>query len=144
MDVENPNTCQKFDELPDTYTSFITENDIFEKGLPFYPIERMNLAIGEHILYVNGAYEGDDDIGKLMHDFRCSDPDDMLDEQLAAKTKYYKETEEGVAIVCKAIEDMRNDTSVRTYVEACRDFGIVDQNEIVKKLLEKFKFLTEA
>ena len=93
---------------------------------------------------MNGAYEGDDDIGKLMHDFRCSDPDDMLDEQLAAKTKYYKETEEGVAIVCKAIEDMRNDTSVRTYVEACRDFGIVDQNEIVKKLLEKFKFLTEA
>lgn len=85
-----------------------------------------------------------DNIGKLMHDFRCSDPDDMLDEQLAAKTKYYKETEEGVAIVCKAIEDMRNDTSVRTYVEACRDFGIVDQNEIVKKLLEKFKFLTEA
>lgn len=150
MDIENLNAGQDFDELPDTYTIFITENDIFEKGLPFYPIERMNLAIGEqfgdgeHILYVNGAYEGDDDIGKLMHDFRCSDPDDMLDEQLAAKTKYYKETEEGVAIVCKAIEDMRNDTSVRTYVEACRDFGIVDQNEIVKKLLEKFKFLTEA
>ena len=150
MDIENLNAAQDFDELPDTYTIFITENDIFAKGLPFYPIERMNLAIGEqfgdgeHILYVNGAYEGDDDIGKLMHDFRCSDPDDMLDEQLAAKTKYYKETEEGVAIVCKAIEDMRNDTSVRTYVEACRDFGIVDQNEIVKKLLEKFKFLTEA
>ena len=105
-------------------------------------------SIGEYevgdVFVVTSTYDGDDDIGKLMHDFRCSDPDDMLDEQLAAKTKYYKETEEGVAIVCKAIEDMRNDTSVRTYVEACRDFGIVDQNEIVKKLLEKFKFLTEA
>ena len=70
-----------------------------------------------------------------MHDFRCSDPDDMIDELLAAKTKYYKETEEGVAIVCKVIEDMRNDTSVRTYVEACRDFGMVDKNEIKNKKL---------
>jgi len=24
---------------------------------------------GEHILYVNGQYRGDDEIGNLMHDF---------------------------------------------------------------------------
>ena len=35
-------------------------------------------------------------------------------------------------------------TADEKQVEACRDFGIVDQNEIVKKLLETFKFLTEA
>lgn len=150
MDVENLDAGQEFDELPDTYTIFITENDIYQKGLALYPIERINLATGEpfddgeHILYVNGSYEGDDPIGILMHDFRCSDPDDMLDEQLAAKTRYFKETEEGVEIVCRVIEEMRNDTSVRTYVEACRDFGIVDKMEIVKRLLEKFSFLTEA
>lgn len=47
-------------------------------------------------------------------------------------------------MVCKAIEDMRDNRSVRTYVEACRDFGMIDKNEIIKKLLEKFTFLTEA
>ena len=92
---------------------------------------------------MNGAYEGDDAIGILMHDFRCSDPNDMLDDKMAAKTRYFKETEEGVEYMCKAIEDMRNDNSVRTYVEACRDFGVVDPAEIVKKLLAKFAFLTE-
>ncbi len=59
MDIDNLDAGQEFDELPDTYTIFITENDIYEKGLPFYSIERMNLATnelfndGEHILYVN-------------------------------------------------------------------------------------------
>ena len=45
--------------------------------------------------------------------------------------------------MCKSIEEMRNDNSVRIYVEACRDFGVVDPAEIVKKLLAKFTFLTE-
>ena len=43
--------------------------------------------------------------------------------------------------MCKAIEDMKNDNSVR-FVEACRDFGVVDTKEIVKKLMDKFAFLT--
>ena len=43
----------------------------------------MNLATGkpfgdgEHILYVNGAYRGDSDLGRLMHDFSCTDAKDM-------------------------------------------------------------------
>ena len=78
-----------------------------------------------------------------MHDFRCSAPNDMLDDRMASKTRYYKETEEGVEYMCRAMEDMRNDNSVRTYVEACRDFGVVDTAEIVKKLMAKFTFLTE-
>ena len=75
MDIDNLDAGQEYDELPETYTIFITENDIYGKGLPFYPVERVNLATGEpfgdgeHILYVNGAYRGDDDIGRLMHDF---------------------------------------------------------------------------
>ena len=79
-----------------------------------------------------------------MHDFSCSDPDDMLNQDLADRTRYFKETEEGVEAVCKVMEEMRNETSVRTYIEACIDFGIKDKEEIIKKLLEKFKFLTKA
>jgi hypothetical protein len=97
---------------------------------------------GEHILYVNGAYRGDDEIGNLMHDFSCSDPNDMINKDLADRSRYFKETEEGVSEVCKVMEDMRNEASVRTYIEACLDFGIKDKEEIIAKLLEKFKFLT--
>ena len=58
---------------------------------PIYPVERY-ITIGEekvlfgdgsHILYVNGKYRGDDEVGKLMHDFSCTDPDDMNYEILA-------------------------------------------------------------
>ena len=72
---------------------------------------------GEHILYINGQYSGDDDLGRLMHDFRCSDPDDMLNEELASRTRYFKEDPEGVRYMCKAMEDMRNETRDKTIVE---------------------------
>lgn len=41
--------------------------------------------IGEDVLYVNGKYRGDDEVGKLMHDFSCTDPDDMNYEILEKK-----------------------------------------------------------
>ena len=80
MDIENLDAGQNFDELPDSYTIFITEHDVLGKGLPCYHIERMNLDTGEtfndgsHILYINGEYRDTSDLGKLMHDFSCSDP----------------------------------------------------------------------
>ena len=38
---------------------------------------------GSHIIYVNGKYRGNDEIGKLMYDFSCTNPDDMNYEALA-------------------------------------------------------------
>ena len=29
---------------------------------------------GPHIIYVNGKYRGNDEAGKLMHDFSCTNP----------------------------------------------------------------------
>lgn len=106
MDVENLNAGEDFDKLPETYVIFITETDIYKKGLPFYSIERINVSLnepfedGEHILYVNGAYRGDDEIGKLMHDFSCSNPDDMINSDMAEVARYYKENEEGCNRSC--------------------------------------------
>lgn len=34
---------------------------------------------------MNGKYRGDDEVGKLMHDFSCTDPDDMNYEILEKK-----------------------------------------------------------
>lgn len=83
MDVENLDAGQEFAELPDTYTIFITEKDFYEQGKPIYVVERINLTTGkkfedgEHILYVNGEYRGESELGKLMHDFNCTEADDM-------------------------------------------------------------------
>ena len=115
MDVENLDAGQDFDELPDTYTIFITEHDVFGQGKSVHPIERVDMATGdlfndgEHILYVNGEYRGDSEIGKLMHDFSCWNPDEMNYELLRKATRYYKESPEGVELMCKAFEETRNE-----------------------------------
>ena len=127
MDVENLSAGQEFEELPEAYTIFVTENDIFGQGKGLYPIERINLATGdafddgEHILYVNGQYRAEDDLGRLMHDFGCADPDDMLIDEMAKTTRYYKEDPKGVSIVCKAMEDMRNEAVERNTVELLKN-----------------------
>ena len=66
------------------------------KGLPLYPIERCFLGTGEkfedgsHILYVNGAYRGDTPVGKLMHDFSCTDAKEMYYGILADRVRFSK------------------------------------------------------
>ncbi len=116
MDIENLHSGQEFKELPDTYIIFILEKDFYGQGDAVYPIERINLATGkafedgEHILYVNGEYRGDSDIGKLMHDFNCMRADDMNFELMAERTRYLKENPKGVQEMCKIMEDMRNES----------------------------------
>ena len=63
-----------------------------------------------HILYVNGEYRGDSEIGKLMHDFNCTQADDMIFPLMAEKTRYLKENPKGVSEVCKQMEDLRNES----------------------------------
>ncbi|MCM1134347.1 MAG: PD-(D/E)XK nuclease family transposase [Clostridium sp.] len=116
MDINLLRKGEDFDKLPETWVIFITENDIMGKGLPLYPIERCFLGTGEkfedgsHILYVNGAYRGDTPIGKLMHDFSCTNADDMYYGTLADRVRFFKESKEGIEIMCRAMEDMRNQT----------------------------------
>ncbi len=116
MDIENLHSGQEFKELPDTYTIFIIEKDFYGQSKAVYPIERINLATGksfedgEHILYVNGEYRGESDIGKLMHDFNCTQAADMNFELMAERTRYLKENPKGVQEMCKMMEDMRKES----------------------------------
>ena len=116
MDANLLKKGEDFDKLPETWVIFITENDVMGKGLPLYPIERCILGTGErfkdgsHILYVNGAYRSDTPVGKLMHDFSCTDAADMYYGTLADRVRFFKESKEGIEIMCRAMEDMRNQT----------------------------------
>lgn len=126
MDVEALDVGQLFEELPETYAIFVTEHDIFGKGRGLYPVERVIMPEcepfndREHIQYVNGAYRGNDPLGELMHDFCCSDPDEMKNEMLAEASRYYKENPKGVETVCRIIEEMRDEVKERTKLEDIR------------------------
>ena len=113
MDANLLEKGEDFDTLPETYVIFITEHDVMGKGKPLYQVERCILETaetfgdGSHILYVNGAYRDDSPIGKLMHDFSCTNPSDMFYAVLADRVKFFKESKEGMAVMCKVMEDMR-------------------------------------
>ncbi len=62
-----------------------------------------------HIIYVNGEYRGENDLGRLMHDFSCTNSDDMNSTLLAEKTRYFKKDEKGVKRMCKIMEDFVED-----------------------------------
>ena len=137
MDVENLNAGQEFEELPETYTIFITEEDFFGKGKPVYRVERMNLDAdgffddGEHILYVNGEYRSDTDIGMLMHDFNCTNADDMHYKLMADRTRYLKKTQKGVSevseIVSEIVEEMCNEREMEAKRKIARTFILMGE-----------------
>lgn len=88
---------QEFNELADSHTIFITEEDYFKTGKPVYTIHRYveengdRFQDGSHIIYVNGEYDGDDALGKLMSDFKCKNPKNMHYQELAEGVKHFKE-----------------------------------------------------
>ena len=60
--------------------------------------------------FLTKYFEGDTPVGKLMHDFSCTDASDMYYGTLADRVRFFKENKEGIEIMCRAMEDMRNQT----------------------------------
>lgn len=105
-----------YDALNETYVIFITENDVLRGGLPIYHINRIIEEMGKsfgdeaHIIYVNSQIKDDTALGKLMHDFTCTNPDDMNYPVLAQRVRYFKEDTKGVATMCRAFEEVREES----------------------------------
>ena len=108
---------EQYENLNETYVIFITEHDVLKGGRPIYRIERTVQETGEsfgdgtHILYVNAQMKDDTALGQLMHDFACTSADEMHYQILADRVRYFKEDAEGVAAMCKIMEDMKNEAA---------------------------------
>ena len=104
-----------FPDLPETYVIFITEHDVWKRGKPLYTVRRTFedteevFNDGTHILYVNGECQNESPLGRLMHDFFCSDPNDMYSDVLAERVRFFKEDEKGVAAMCNVMKEIYDD-----------------------------------
>ena len=113
IDANITEAGNKYDALTETYVIFITENDILKSGLPIYHVDRIIQETGKpfgdesHIIYVNSQIKDETELGKLMHDFSCTDPKDMYYKILADRVRYFKEDKEGVLTMCREMENMR-------------------------------------
>ena len=67
---------------------------------------------GSNIIYVNGTYAGDDDLGKLLADFMQPDASKINFKELADGVRYFKE-EGGWENMCEAVEKYANKVEKR-------------------------------
>lgn len=81
-----------------------------------------------------------------MHDFWCKNPSDMHYKVLADRVRYFKEDEKGVAVMCKAIEDMRleerREAEKETTEEIARNM-LKDNILSISKIAEYVKLTVE-
>lgn len=59
-----------------------------------------------------------------MHDFSCTDPSDMYYDILAERARFFKESKEGIAVMCKAMEDMRMESLQEGRKENMKDTAL--------------------
>lgn len=147
IDAENLKPGQDFDELPETYVIFITENDIFRDGQPlrwYVMTDRFTgdeAGDGVNRLYVNGKYQCNDDekdaLGWLMHDFTCADPHSMHYNWLADRSKDLKESPEGVEYMYGVMEkygqECAEEQSKRTLEISKALLKGISEEELIKK-----------
>lgn len=88
---------ENVENLPETFAIFITEQDVLGDNKPIYHINRCISETGKmywdgsHILYVNAECRDDALLGRLMSDFSCTNPADMLYTELSERVRNFKE-----------------------------------------------------
>ena len=138
MDANALKAGEDFDKLRDTYVIFITENDMMGDGQDVYVYDRTekksgrSLCDGTHIIYVNGATRSKSDIGKLMHDFLCSNAAEMYFDLLKRRVSEFKDSEEGRHYMCEAMERIKAEGRTEGRVEGKRETMLA----MAKRMLE--------
>lgn len=132
---------QEFKEIKDSYVIFIYKRDKFQEGLPSYHIDRYVRETGKlfedgsHIIYVNGNYKGDDEIGHLMQDFHQTDPDNMHYKELSQGVRHFKEVEEGRDTMCEAVQEY-----AKEYASECLK---TEKAELVENFMKNMNLTLE-
>jgi len=88
---------------------FITENDYFKMDESVYRISRAfetgkMFGDGSHIIYVNGQYRGNDDLGRLMADLNNRITEGFNYKELENGVRHFKVDEEGRKTMSGAVE----------------------------------------
>lgn len=161
--------CEKLDELvirkgmayndyPETYVIFITQNDVLGDGLPIYHIRRYieeNGKLfddGQQIIYVNGEnIDTSTALGQLMVDMQQKDAAKISNKILADKMNILKKGRT-FETMCREIEKLTADVTaevaakvtaeeqkkaIKKLAKVCRDFGL-GLDAISQKLMSEY------
>lgn len=140
LDANCSNAGEYAENLPETFVIFISEKDFFLQNEPLYWFDRScrtgkgaELSFGDnlHIIYVNGSWQGEDDLGDLMKDFKCTRSAQMKDSVLKTRVSWFKDIEKGASTMCQAVEKI----CCEAREEGKRDGIIENSRETATKML---------
>ncbi|MBQ7264641.1 MAG: PD-(D/E)XK nuclease family transposase [Firmicutes bacterium] len=131
MDTDVLDKNEPWDKLPETYMIFITRDDVLGGNKPIYHIDRTIRELNHklfddetHIIYVPSKMQDDTELGRLMHDFNCKDPSKMYNKILAERTGYFKNSEEGVSVMCAIMEQVADERERETILKCIKQLMI--------------------
>ena len=123
----------EYNELPESYVIFITERDALGEGKALYDIERTvngsgkSFGDGTHILFISADLaDRDTDLGRLMEDLRCPDPERMHYRELRDRVGYFKNDKEGKIEMSGEFERILNEEiekAVKENTKKCLEKG---------------------
>ena len=131
---------EKWEKLPEIYVIFICEKDVLETNRLKNHIQRYG-EDGEafedkvHFIYMNATKEDKTPLGKLMHDLRCENHEDMYDEVLKERVRYFKQKEGGKKIMCDMMEKLEKRGEK---IGEKRGIKIGEMKSLIQILLKKF------
>jgi len=132
-----------YEELPDTYVIFITENDVLHDNLPLYNIRRRIdenakcFEDGSHIIYVNSQRRDDTALGKLMQDLYCTEPKNLHYHEFAERMEFLKYSKEGEEKMTDVIEEYAAKKAEVVAKEAAKKTAQARNVELAKDLLSE-------
>ena len=135
---------KKYRELPESYVIFITERDAIGRGKAVYEFDRYMKGTwepfgdGTHILYISADLtDRDTDLGRLMEDLRCPDPERMHYRELRERVGYFKNDKEGRIEMSGEFERILNNEiekavneAVKENTKKCLEMGLKEGTEI--------------
>ena len=135
-----------YEDLPESYVIFITENDVLQENLPLYSVDRIvkennkTFADGSHIVYVNSTCQDDTPLGKLMQDFYCTNPDNLNYKEFSERMMFLKSAKEGKKEMIDPIEIYANNKAEKAAAKAAKKATITAEYarsaQIAQRLLE--------
>ena len=132
-----------YEELPDTYVIFITENDVLHDNLPLYNIRRRideNVKCfedGSRIIYVNSQRRDNTALGKLMQDLYCTEPKNLHYHEFAERMEFLKYSKEGEEKMTDVIEEYAAKKAEAVAKEAAKKTAQARNVELAKDLLSE-------
>ena len=132
-----------YEELPDTYVIFITENDVLHDNLALYNIRRRIdenakcFEDGSRIIYVNSQRRDNTALGKLMQDLYCTEPKNLHYHEFAERMEFLKYSKEGEEKMTDVIEEYAAKKAEVVAKEAAKKTAQARNVELAKDLLSE-------